>query len=186
VTRKRYDPRRFAVLNRSGVSMRTSHLFAQAVLALAACGCKTTYTHEVLDDAPGVEAAKRAFFAAWTKTPGAEFNLDKLSQAVEQSEDFLSFDGVSKDNSLIAGWKAYAANWGPDMNGFVSASLTETRPLATWIGDDTAITASIARILVEMPGGEQVDMQSHLTLGYRRHEGTWRVVHEHLSLDAKK
>ena len=157
---------------------------ALAVLALAACGCQTTYTHEALDDASGVEAAKRAFFAAWTKNPGTEFTLDKLSQAVETSEDFLSFDGVSEGRPVVAGWKAYASVWGPEMNGFESVALSEARALATWIGDDTAITASIARIRIDMPGGEQLDLHGQLTLAYRRHDGAWRVVHEHISVDA--
>ena len=166
--------------------MRPSNLLAQLVLALTAFSCQTTYTHEALDDVSSIETAKRAFFESWTKSPGAEFTLDKLSQAVETSEDFLSFDGVSEGRPVIVGWKAYAAAWGPEINAFESASLTEERAVATWIGDDTAITASIAHIKIALSGGEQLDMRAQLTLGYRRRDGGWRVVHEHLSTDAAR
>jgi ketosteroid isomerase-like protein len=163
--------------------MSHANILVQAVLALAACGCSTTHTHEVLDDVSGIEAAKRAFFESWTKEEGTAFTLEKLSQAVETSEDFVSFDGATEGRPVIAGWKEYASVWGPAMNEFESASLTEARPVATWIGDDTAITASIAHIRIGTNDGAQIDLRAQLTLGYRRHDGGWRVVHEHISVD---
>ncbi len=165
--------------------MLSARLLALSVLALSTAACRTTHGREVLDDAAGVEAAKHAFLDAWTKHAGAAFTLDKLSRAVDTSANFLSFDGMAEHKTVIEGWKAYADTWGPGMNGFSSASLTESRAVSKWIGDDTAITASIAHIQGVMPDGNKLDVLGHLTLGYQRHDGVWRVVHEHMSLGVK-
>lgn len=153
------------------------------VLVLSAC--RSTCVEGGVDDTGGVESAKRAFLASWTKPNGQPFTLDRLSQAVDTSERFLSFDGMSPDKTVIEGWQAYSAIWGPGINAFQSASLTEERPVANWIGDDTAITASIAHIQGILPDGSALDVRGHLTLGYEKRDGAWRVVHEHMSLGVK-
>lgn len=156
-----------------------------AVLALVAAACRTTHTREALDDRAGVEAAKHAFLGAWTKRAGETFTLDRLAKAVDTSAGFLSFDGMSAERTVIEGWQAYSGIWGPGMNNFQSASLTEERGISSWIGDDTALTASIARIQGVLPDGNELDLRGHLTLGYQRQAGGWRVVHEHMSLGVK-
>ncbi|MDZ4773534.1 MAG: nuclear transport factor 2 family protein [Planctomycetota bacterium] len=165
--------------------MSHARALSLSLLALTFYSCQTTRVHDVLDDSAGIESAKHAFLTAWTKEAGTAFTLDKLSRAVDTSEKFLSFDGMSQEKTVIEGWKAYAGIWGPGINGFASGSLSESRAVSTWIGDDTAITASIARLQAVMPDGNKLDVLGHLTLGYQRHDGEWRVVHEHMSLGVK-
>jgi ketosteroid isomerase-like protein len=166
--------------------MRLSHLPAAFAVALALSSCQTTYMNEPLDDAAGIAAAKSAFLAAWTKQPGAEFTLDKLELAVDTSEHFVSFDAMSPQQSVITGYKTYVAIWVPGMKDVASAALTEKRPVATWIGDDTALTASIVHVQGQTADGQPIEIVGHLTLGYQRHDGGWRVVHEHMSTGVKE
>ncbi len=135
-----------------------------------------------------VEKARDAFLASWTKTEGKTFTTDALSKSVDNSNIFLSFDGMSQGKTVIQGWNEYAAMWGPGMNGFTKASLTQTKSLRVWADDDVAATCSIVRIYGEMPNGQKLDMPGHLTLVFHREgdDKPWKVVHEHMSLNVKE
>lgn len=174
-----------SIHSRNPNRMKPTILLTVLPFALALSACRSTCAAGEVEDTAGVESAKRAFLASWTKTDGAPFTLDELSKAVDTSERFLSFDGMSKEETVIEGWRAYSAIWGPGINAFRSASLSEERPVASWIGDDTAITASIAHIQGLLPDGSPLDLRGHLTLGYEKRDGAWRVVHEHMSLGVK-
>jgi ketosteroid isomerase-like protein len=160
---------------------------------LGLAGCASSQRDEEAEDAAEaarataeVNAAKSAFLASWTKHAGQAFTTDTLSTHVATSSDFLSFDGMSQDKTVIQGWNDYAAIWGPGMNGFAKASLTEVKALRTWADDDMGVTASIVRIYGEMPNGQTLDMRGHLTLVFAPTEDGWRVVHEHMSMPVKE
>jgi len=137
-------------------------------------------------DTAGLNKAKAAYFASWTKTAHAPHTMDDLAKVSETTPDFLSFDGMSSGKTVIEGWKDFAGIWEPGMNGFVTASLTEQKSVRTWIGSDVAITASIAHIQGEMQDGKKLDMPGHLTLGWQKINGEWKLVHEHMSLGVKE
>ncbi len=175
--------------------------FATVTLLLAACAsspndqseAKEERLEEAQEDAresaqamAGVKAAKTAFLASWTKQPGEMFTTDQLSKTVMTSSDFLSFDGMSQAKTVIEGWDEYASIWGPGMNGFTKASMTEIKALRTWADDDMGITASIVRIQGEMPNGQTLDVQGHLTLVFRPTDKAWSVVHEHMSMPVRE
>lgn len=156
---------------------------------LASCATSREYGHShAAADVAGVERARDAFLASWTKTEGKPFTTDALSKSVDNTGAFLSFDGMSQDKTVIQGWNDYSAMWGPGMNGFTKASLTQTKSLRVWASDDVGATCSIVRIYGEMPNGQKLDMPGHLTLVFHRDgEGTpWKVVHEHMSLNVKE
>jgi ketosteroid isomerase-like protein len=133
-----------------------------------------------------LSAAKSAYFAGWTKSAGKPFTMDALSKSFCTCDDFLAFDGMSQDKTVIHGWNQYAAIWGPGMNGFTTASLSEAKPLRTWCNGDGAVTASLARIQGTMPDGQSMDMLGHLTLVYAWDRGAWRIIHEHMSMPVKE
>ena len=149
-------------------------------------GSGTDSAGAIAANTASLNAAKAAFFEGWVRKNGTTFTTEKLSRIVDTSEDFLSFDGMSQDKTVISGWKAYSAIWGPGMNGFTNATLSEVRNVRTWIDGNLAITASIARIYGEMPNNQTMDVQGHLTLGWKKEGGQWRVVHEHMSLGVKQ
>lgn len=158
------------------------------VLTLASCATSREYHRDDATEIASVERARDAFLASWTKSEGKPFTTDALSNATDTTPQFLSFDGMSQGKTVIQGWNDYAAIWGPGMNGFTKASLTQTKSLRVWADDDVAATCSIVRVYGEMPNGQKIDMPGHLTLIFHRdgERNPWRVVHEHMSMNVKE
>ncbi|MFO0857731.1 MAG: nuclear transport factor 2 family protein [Phycisphaerales bacterium] len=165
-------------------------LSSMALLASCATSreCCENEAAEDAAEVASVEHARDAFLASWTKTEGKPFTTDALSQSVDNSGAFLSFDGMSQGKTVIQGWNEYSGMWGPGMNGFTKASLTQTKSLRVWVDDDVAATCSIVRVYGEMPNGQKLDMPGHLTLVFHRdgERKPWKVVHEHMSLNVKE
>lgn len=160
---------------------------AAAATILGACQSSQCCSNGKAGDPAALGATKAAFFAGWTKPANAQFTMDPLSKVVSTTDEFLSFDGMSQGTTVIQGWKPYAAMWGPGMNGFTTASLSEAKSLRTWCDGNTAVTASLARIQGTMPNGQSMDMLGHITLVYKWDNASgWRVVHEHMSLPVRE
>jgi ketosteroid isomerase-like protein len=156
-----------------------------AVLSMLSIGCQMSKDAKMdRPDYAGVEAAKQQFLSAWTKPAGQPFSTDKL-KAVIGDEAFLSFDGMAQQKTVLIGATEYLGVWGPGMNGFTTARVTEHKPIRTWTKGDLGITTSLAGIYAEMPDGNKIDTLGHLTLVFQRINGAWRVVHEHMSLGVK-
>ncbi|MFO0831478.1 MAG: nuclear transport factor 2 family protein [Phycisphaerales bacterium] len=168
--------------------MRTRVMTCVAVpLALVLGACQSGQCcKDGAANASALGATKAAFFAGWSKSANTPFTMEPLSKVACACDDFLSFDGMSQEKTVISGWKTYADIWGPGMNGFTTASLTEAKPLRTWAGDGVAVTASLAHIQGTMPNGQKLDMLGHLTLVYKWDKGAWHVVHEHMSMPVKE
>jgi ketosteroid isomerase-like protein len=154
--------------------------------SLLVASCQHSEAHSPAADRASLDAAKKAFFASWTKAPGDTFTIDKVKAVTDNSADFLSYDGMSQDKTVISGYDAYAAIWGPGINAFKNAELAETRADRTWIGGDVAVTASIAQVRGAMPDGTKLDLPGHMTLAWKRDGASWRVVHEHMSMGVKE
>lgn len=167
-------------------TLRTLGLVLVCAASLSLGSCRSTCCASAASDAEGVARAKQSYFAAWTKQAGQAFDPATLTATVENSDDFLSFDGMSPTGTVIQGWKNFSGLWIPGMNQFRRASLSEAKPLRTWISGDLALTASIAHIQGETADGHELDMLGHLTLGYARRDGRWQIVHEHMSLNVKE
>jgi hypothetical protein len=169
------------------------------IIALCSCafvGCQSPNKPPVhapaaevaAPDTVGVEAAKAQFLAAWTKKPGETFTTDKLSQVVDTSDSgaFLSFDGMSAGSTVLDSWTKYQGVWGPGINQFTEASLTEMKSLRVWVSTDLAVTSSLVQISGKLPDGSLVNPVGHLTLSFRRVDGKWKVVHEHMSMPVRQ
>ena len=138
------------------------------------------------EDLAGLNAAKAAFLGAWTKAPGETWTPAKLDTTLDGSEDFLSFDAMSQEKTVVRGHDAYTAIWGPGMNQFTTARLSETEAVRTWSHGDLAVTCSLVRIEGTLGDGTKLDMAGHLTLAWKHTRTGWRAVHEHMSLGVKR
>lgn len=152
---------------------------------LLATACRTTPAHEHDADRAALDAAKREFFAVWNKQPGVEFDARRLAAILDDSNEFLSFDAMSPQSTVLEGAERYTSLWKAGMNGFASGSFTEVRSLRTWLCGDGALTASLAHVHATTGDGQVIDLDAHLTLGWRRTDAGWRVVHEHMSTGVK-
>lgn len=163
-------------------------LWLSLPVVLAVGACQTGQRDDDRDEgtAASLNATKAAFFAGWTKNANTQFSMDAVAKSASTSDDFLSFDGMSQNKTVISGWKTYSDIWGPGMNGFTTASLTEAKALRTWVDDGMGVSASIAHIQGTMPNGQKLDMMGHLTLVYKWDNGAWHIVHEHMSMPVKE
>ncbi|MGJ3245166.1 MAG: YybH family protein [Elainellaceae cyanobacterium] len=58
----------------------------------------------------------------------------------------------------------------------------EIRNLNLSVGDDVAFSTSINQMSGVKTTGEPFDIWVRMTVGYRKEDGRWRVVHEHISV----
>jgi ketosteroid isomerase-like protein len=156
------------------------------LVLLGGCATSSNRPADAAPDLDGANAAKLRFLESWTKPAGTTFTTEPLAATLDPTPGaFLSFDAMSQNDTVLNGTAEYLAVWGPTMNGFTHAKLTETKPLRAWADRDLAVTSSIVRIDGELPDGKQLDMPGHLTLVFRKIDGKWLVTHEHMSLGVK-
>ncbi len=159
---------------------------ASLLLAALISGCQASGPNLPSGGLESLNVAKSAFFDSWTKNAGETWTTERLSRVLENSDAFLSFDGMSTDKTVVRGYAQYAAIWGPGMGGFKTARLSETENVHTWLSSDMAVTASIVRVQGEMADGTKLDIPGHMTLAWNRKGSSWSLVHEHMSLGVKQ
>jgi len=69
----------------------------------------------------------------------------------------------------------WLAGWDGPVNG-------EMRELRIDVGGDVAFSASLNRMYARAKRGKDMDLWVRATLGFRKIEGRWRIVHEHISV----
>ncbi|MBV9887316.1 MAG: nuclear transport factor 2 family protein, partial [Acidobacteria bacterium] len=52
-------------------------------------------------------------------------------------------------------------------------------------GQDVAFATAVGKCLSRDRNGEKENLQFRLTMGFRKRDGRWRIVHEHHSLPAE-
>lgn len=171
-------------------------VLASSVLMLAGAallpGCivvaktETVEPGKVTGDVSGAKAAVDAFFEGWTKEAGEPFSTARLQRTVVNSDEFLSFDGMSPNDTVIQSWNEYAGVWGPGMNQFTRAKLSPTEQFKLNRSGDLAVWAGLVRVYGEMPNGQTLDTPGHMTLVLRRTGEGWKIVHEHMSMGVKR
>lgn len=154
-------------------------------LGLFAASCRSTSERDHGAEPASLRAAKQQFYDAWTKQAGEPFDPSRVAAIVDDGAVFLSFDAFSPESTTIDSRADYLRIWSAGMNGFTTARMTEARALSAWTSGDGALTTSIVHVHGEMPDGKVLDTDAHLTLGWRRSEAGWRVVHEHMSTGVK-
>jgi ketosteroid isomerase-like protein len=92
--------------------------------------------------------------------------------------DLLSYDlapPLATRGPDIPGLKAWLAGWdGPIEH--------EIRDLSIEAGDGVAFSTSLNRMRATSTSGQQVDLWTRATIGFRKADGRWLAVHEHVSV----
>jgi PhnB protein len=103
---------------------------------------------------------------------------DAAALTADYAPELLSFDlppplatrGV--DRPALERW---LAGWDGPVAG-------EIRDLDVTVGGDVAFCTSLNRMAAAAKQGEPMDIWVRSTLGLRKRDGTWRIVHEHVSV----
>lgn len=93
--------------------------------------------------------------------------------------DMVSFDAIGplRTNGL-PGVRAQVEQW---FAAYAGPIETEVRDLRVTASDGVAFCSGLQQVRGTLTNGTAVAMWVRLTLGLRNVEGTWRIVHEHVS-----
>ncbi|HEY4085132.1 MAG TPA: nuclear transport factor 2 family protein [Bryobacteraceae bacterium] len=84
---------------------------------------------------------------------------------------------------LSRGIDAYMATWGPFFNMQEKPVQFNFRDIAVTAGSDVAFVTAIGTCR-DLSSGEAVSLDFRLTMGLKKFDGKWRVMHEHHSIPA--
>jgi uncharacterized protein (TIGR02246 family) len=105
-------------------------------------------------------------------------DLEKLMALY--APDVLAFDILPP--LQYRGVDTYKKNWGMCFDWMDGPVGYETRELSITASADVAFSTGLSRLFGKSKKGEDMDMWSRSTLGYRKIGGQWRIVHEHGSV----
>ena len=124
------------------------------------------------------EAELRGLIAQWSK---AVRDRDTARIRANHDPDILMFDVPPP--FLSRGLDAYMATW----EGFYAWQAEPVQfnfnDVAITAGGDVAFATAIGQCC-DLSSGEKVDLEFRLTMGFRKVDGRWRIVHEHHSIPA--
>jgi ketosteroid isomerase-like protein len=103
---------------------------------------------------------------------------DARALTEHHAPDVLSYDlapPLMTRGPDVPGAQAWLATW----DGPIDLDIDD---LSIAIGDGVAFSTSLNRMRGTKTDGERVDLWARATVGYRRIEGQWMVVHEHVSV----
>jgi uncharacterized protein (TIGR02246 family) len=124
------------------------------------------------------EAALRELIAQWAKAVRDE-NLPGIR--AHHDPDILVFDVPPP--LLSRGLEAYMATWNifyPSQARPIAFDFAEVEVTA---GSDVAFATAIGHCDY-LERGNKTNLQFRLTMGFRKSDGQWRIVHEHHSVPA--
>jgi uncharacterized protein (TIGR02246 family) len=123
----------------------------------------------------------RALIERWAKAVREE---NKAGIRVDHDSEMLMFDVppplLSRGlDAYMATWEKFFSSWSekPVAFGFHDVKITA--------GSDVAFATAIGRCAGVDRKGKHEELEFRLTMGLRKMDGRWRVVHEHHSLPAE-
>lgn len=123
------------------------------------------------------EAQIRQLIDNWTKALHAKDINGLMSH---HAADILLFDAVPP--LQYRGAEAYRMNWERCFPYFEGPIGCQIRDLSITTGDDVAFSHSLNQISGTTTNGEQIATWLRATVCYRKMDGKWMVMHEHVSV----
>ena len=134
-----------------------------------------TATQAASSDEASVRALESRFAAAVNaKDVGA------IMKVYVPNESFVVFDVVPPRQYV--GAKAYAKDWTDFLGMFKGPLKFEISDLSVTVGRTMGFGHSIQRVTGTDTKGQQIDLTVRVTDVYRKINGNWLVVHEHVSV----
>jgi uncharacterized protein (TIGR02246 family) len=124
------------------------------------------------------ETELRALIARWSK---AVRDQDVAGIRADHDSDVLMFDVPPP--FLSRGLDAYMATWETFFAWQAKPVQFDLHDIAITAGNDVAFATALGRCC-DLSSGERVDLEFRLTMGFRKLDGQWRILHEHHSIPA--
>lgn len=106
-------------------------------------------------------------------------DVDRIMSFYAPADQIVAFDIMPPLE--FDGWDDYRSNWVDFLGQFDGAPSIETRDMAIACSGDVAFVRCLTRLGGVMQG-KPVDIWTRETNGMRKIEGTWLVVHDHVSV----
>jgi uncharacterized protein (TIGR02246 family) len=126
------------------------------------------------------ELELRELIARWSK---AVRDQDLAGIRANHDPDILMFDVPPP--FLSRGLEAYMATWDMFFACVPKPVVFDFEDVEITAGQDVAFATAIGRCVNTARNGEKENLRFRLTMGFRKHDGRWRVMHEHHSLPAE-
>ena len=129
-------------------------------------------------DTASDETELQELIARWSK---AVREQDLAGIRADHDPDILMFDVPPP--FLSRGLDAYMATWEPFFASQDRPIQFDFRDITITAGKDVAFATAIGHCC-DLSSGDKVQLEFRLTMGFRKHDGRWRIVHEHHSVPA--
>ena len=125
------------------------------------------------------EAEIRSLIERWAMAVREE---DRAAIRRDHDPDMLMFDVPPP--FLSRGLDAYMATWETFFACVGKPVAFDFHDVKVTCGADVAFATATGACVDTEPGGKRVPLEFRLTMGLRKVEGRWRVMHEHHSVPA--
>jgi len=125
------------------------------------------------------EVELRELIARWSKAVRDE---DLAGIRADHDPRILMFDVPPPFSSR--GITAYMATWQTFFASSAKPVSFDFEDVEITAGDDVAFATAIGHCINTERNGAKTNLKFRLTMGFRKHDGRWLIVHEHHSLPA--
>jgi uncharacterized protein (TIGR02246 family) len=125
------------------------------------------------------EAAIRDLVENWARAVRTK-NLDGI--LANHAPDMLMFDVPPPIQSK--GIEAYRKTWDPFFSWSQDSGVFDISEMNITAGNDVAFVTALMRCAGTEANGDQTELEFRLTIGLRKIDGQWTVIHEHHSIPA--
>ncbi len=152
-------------------------IIALSALTLA-CVC-VLWIPEGRTVAKNDEAEIRQLLDTWAKAFSAR-DLDGIMSIYEPGQSLVAFDLVAP--LRYTGFEAYKKDYQEFLEQFQGTIDVEYRDLSIMAGDTVAFSRGLERLSGTLKNGQKFDAWVRFTECYRKTNGHWRAIHDHISV----
>jgi uncharacterized protein (TIGR02246 family) len=110
-------------------------------------------------------------------------NRDLSGALAHHSTDILMFDVPGPLQSK--GIEAYKKTWDLFFSWAQDSGVFDIKEMNITAGEDVAFAAALMRCAERKENGDKTELDFRLTIGLRKVDGQWTIVHEHHSVPAE-
>jgi uncharacterized protein (TIGR02246 family) len=137
-------------------------------------------TNERFQELTKNEMDIQALIERWSK---AVREADRAGIRADHDSEMLMFDVPPP--FLSRGLDAYMATWEEFLSCSAKPVVFDFHDVKITAGQDVAFATAIGRCVSIDRNGKREPLEFRLTMGLRKVDGSWRVMHEHHSLPAE-